>query len=89
MNGWGWLLAGLSSLLLLVLVAAVVVAVLRWTGHPAGVTGHSAALPTPLETLAQRFARGEIDETAYRRAIAALREQDAGPVGPGKGPSAP
>ncbi|MER7172161.1 SHOCT domain-containing protein [Streptomyces mesophilus] len=80
----------MSSLLLLVLVAAVVVAVLRWTGHPAaGTTGHSPAPPTPLEILAQRFARGEIDEAAYRRATAALREQDAGPVGPSKGPSAP
>ncbi|MFI2303885.1 SHOCT domain-containing protein [Actinacidiphila glaucinigra] len=43
------------------------------------------AAPTPTQILADRFARGEIDEEEYRRRLATLRGSDDDPHNPGDG----
>jgi len=68
---WWWWAIGL--VVLAVLVVAVVVAVTR--SSPA----HAAAVAQPArrsaeDVLADRFARGEIDEAEYRQRREALRE---------------
>lgn len=76
-SGWGW--GGLTmAVLMVVLVIAVIVAIVfavrylaggRTLHHQAGSAGMGAE-----DTLAQRFARGEIDEDEYRRRMTLLRE---------------
>lgn len=65
---WGWCLMGVTMLVFWALVAWVVVAVVRSsrTGGPGG--------PPAADILAERYARGEIDQDEYRRRLAALRE---------------
>jgi putative membrane protein len=81
MSGWGWAVTTVSSLLVLGLLALVAWAVVRAVRRP----GDGYSWPTPTagqETaerlLADRFARGQIDEDEYRRRLATLRELDAG-----------
>jgi putative membrane protein len=67
MGGWGMLLMTLSTLLFWGLVIAGIVALVRNTGGR-GQQGTPTTLgPTPQQVLADRFARGEIDEEEYTR----------------------
>ncbi|MDX2648788.1 SHOCT domain-containing protein, partial [Streptomyces sp. PA03-1a] len=43
----------------------------------------------PMQVLADRFARGEIDEEEYRRRLATLRGSDADPHSPEDGRAGP
>lgn len=74
MGGWGYALMTLSMLLFWGLVIGAIVALARYLGG-AGRAGQ--ATPTratgPEGILAERFARGEIDEEEYRRRIAVVR----------------
>lgn len=71
-GGW-WMWAG--SVLAIALVASVVVLVVRLLDRPAPPSSvASGARPEPDEILASRFARGEIDESEYRRRRDALQE---------------
>ncbi|MFE4599706.1 SHOCT domain-containing protein [Kitasatospora indigofera] len=79
MSGWGWF--GMSLGMLLITVLLVIGGVLifraldRSTTHLAPPTSPTAPGPTPPEQLlAERFARGEIDDQDYRKRLAALRE---------------
>ncbi|MEW2418711.1 SHOCT domain-containing protein [Streptomyces sp. NPDC046866] len=83
MSGWGWFAMSLTTLLLVALIAALAVCVLRPSPR-AGARGEppSAVPPAPpapgaargAETvLADRHARGEIDEEEYARRLAVLR----------------
>ena len=70
-SGHWWWVIGLAVLVVLVLL--VVVAVTR------GTASHTAAAPPPSrrsaeDVLADRFARGEIDEADFRRRRDALRD---------------
>ena len=66
MSGWGYALMTISVVLILGLVTAGIVAVVRYLGR----TGQQgSASPAPEQLLAQRFARGEIDEEEYRRRL--------------------
>jgi putative membrane protein len=70
--GWGmggWMMAAYGLVVLLILVAAVVVviAMSRRTGRNA-----SPATPTAKELLAQRYARGEIDDDEYFQRLSVL-----------------
>ncbi|MFI6654876.1 SHOCT domain-containing protein [Streptomyces sp. NPDC050523] len=72
MNGWGWFTMSFGTVLLWALLIAVGVLLYR------SLNGTSkAAPPSPPSSaeqlLAERFARGEIDEEQYRRSLAVLR----------------
>lgn len=80
-NGWGWvgwILMSFGMVAFWALVITAIVLAVRWlmiaqrgpaTNQP--VTGHRRAQ----DLLAERFARGEIDENEYRKRLALLREQ--------------
>jgi putative membrane protein len=69
MGGWGPLMMVVNTMLFVGLVVVAIVIVARLVGRPA-VTG-----PGDAETiLAQRYARGEIDDEEYRRRLTALRQ---------------
>ncbi|RIQ18221.1 SHOCT domain-containing protein [Jiangella rhizosphaerae] len=77
MSGWGYVLMTFSMVIFWGLVIAGVVALVRYpdrsgdTGRGQGTTP-AAPRPAPEEILAERFARGEIDEEEYARRRAAL-----------------
>jgi putative membrane protein len=67
-GGWWWVM-GVGWLVFLAAVVVLVVILVRHfsvSGNRGNRTAH--------DTLAERFARGEIDEDEYRRRRAALRE---------------
>jgi putative membrane protein len=68
-TGWWWVM-GIGWLVFLAAVVSLVVLFLRQ--RPAHGDGDRRSRPE--ELLAERFARGEIDEEEYRRRRAALRE---------------
>jgi putative membrane protein len=76
MGGWGPLLMTVGNLLVWVLVVVGVVALIRYLRR---VT--PASRPAAEELLAERFARGEIDEQEYRDRLAVLRGARAGVEG--------
>ena len=81
MSGWGWFTVVLGMLLLAALVAAGVVLLARVGQRRAG----TSPAPSPRaaqDLLAERFARGEIDEDEYRSRLATLTG-----ARPGAGPS--
>ena len=73
MNGWGWGWMTLMMTIGVLLVVLLVFALLR--GSALG--PRSDERPTAEAILAQRLARGEIDETEYQRLRRALRSTDA------------
>ncbi|MEV6210469.1 SHOCT domain-containing protein [Kitasatospora sp. NPDC051914] len=79
MSGWGWFGMSLGMLLFtaLLVIGGVLLfrALDRTTSRPAPPAPPTAPGPTPPEQLlAERFARGEIDDQEYRKRLAALRE---------------
>jgi putative membrane protein len=75
-DAWGWFGMSLGMLLFVILLTALVFTLVRALGHhgPAddGHTSPTVGRP-PEQVLAERFARGEIDETEYRKRLATLR----------------
>ncbi|WP_037972432.1 SHOCT domain-containing protein [Streptomyces sp. NRRL WC-3742] len=59
-----------------------------WTGGPGG-PGGALHGPAPEQVLAERFARGEIDEEEYRRRLDVLRSAGGPGNWPGNGPNGP
>ena len=82
MGGWGMVLMSVSGLLFWGLIIAGVV----WLVRPAGRAGQpgpaAGGAPAPQQVLADRFARGEIDEDEYTRRLQVLRAAP-GARGPG------
>ncbi|BFV55348.1 hypothetical protein KCMC57_up04520 [Kitasatospora sp. CMC57] len=79
MSGWGWFGMSLGMLLFtaLLVIGGVLLfrALDRSTIHPEPPTPPAAPSPTsPEQLLAERFARGEIDDQEYRKRLAALRD---------------
>jgi putative membrane protein len=73
MSGWGWFAMTASIVLLLALVVGGMVLLARVGQQPP----QPFASPPPRsaeELLAERLARGEIDEEEYRRRLRALTE---------------
>ncbi|MFE6222691.1 SHOCT domain-containing protein [Streptomyces sp. NPDC057854] len=70
-SGWGWfaMSAGMIALWALIITAAVL---LFRTLSRATEPTRSPAAPSPDQLLAERFARGDIDEEDYRRRLDAL-----------------
>lgn len=71
MPGWGYLLMASSSLLFWGLLIVAGVALFRIGRRPLDL--RHGARPMPEQILADRLARGEIDEDEYRRRLGALR----------------
>ena len=75
MSGWGFALMTLGTVLFWALIVLAVIAVVRYL-----LTGGDRRLeerPTPEELLAERFARGEIDEQDYHRRLNVLHSGPA------------
>ncbi|WP_406481015.1 SHOCT domain-containing protein [Streptomyces sp. NBC_01615] len=78
MSGWGWFAMSLSSIVFWALLVAIAVLLFRTVNR--GHTGTNPPPPevTPERLLAERFARGEIDEDEYWRRMAVLRADSSG-----------
>jgi putative membrane protein len=74
--GWGWLGMGVTMILFWALVIAGIIALVRYLGGPRGTTRSTSAngQAGPEELLAERFARGEIDQDEYQRRRELLRQ---------------
>ncbi|MET9391251.1 SHOCT domain-containing protein [Streptomyces sp. NPDC006624] len=72
MSGWGWFGMSVGMVAFWALIITALVLVFRAVNQPHEHT-HAPAAPTPQQILAERFARGEIDEEEYRRRMDALR----------------
>ena len=70
-GGWGYALMAVSMVVFWGLVIAGVVLLVRWIGsdRPSAPTIEAGG---PRQVLAERFARGEIDETDYRQRLKVL-----------------
>jgi putative membrane protein len=78
LGGWGYALMTISMVLFWALLIAGVVALIRATGRDnRGSVGQVAQSPGPEEVLAQRYARGEIDQDEYHQRLDVLRGRPA------------
>lgn len=68
---WGWLVMGFGMLAFWAVVAWVVVTLVRGRTPSSDVPASSAR-----QILAERFARGEIDEDEYRSRLTTLTDQE-------------
>lgn len=82
MGVWGYILTGTSFLLFCGVVITGIVLLVRATGSSGQRGGQLPPSRRPEDLLAERFARGEIDEAEYRSRIAVL-EGRAGPLNVG------
>jgi putative membrane protein len=71
MSGWGWFAMSFGTVVFWGLVITAIVLLVRYLHAGSS----SQPTKTPEQMLAERFARGEIDETEYRNRLAALRGQ--------------
>ena len=75
-SGWGYALMIVSMVLFWSLIIASIVAVFRYLGRgPQPPTSPSldGNRPAPEQVLAERFARGEIDEAEYQQKLETMR----------------
>ncbi|MBH0781740.1 SHOCT domain-containing protein [Nocardia bovistercoris] len=78
MGGWGLGLMVVGTIVVWMLVIACVVAVVRYTGGAAPGGPVPRYRSTPQQILAERFARGEIDDEEFRRRSATLTDNATG-----------
>ena len=79
MSGWGYALMTIGLVLFWGAVIFGIVALVRYAGRGGPQRGEPVQRPAPERLLAERFARGEIDEEEYQRRLAVLRAAgDAG-----------
>jgi putative membrane protein len=79
MTGWGWFVMSLSTLLFWAVLIAASVLLFRAMNRVPRDVHHPGAWNTPQQLLAERFARGEIDEDEYRRRLSVLRDESRKP----------
>jgi putative membrane protein len=73
MGGWGWMFMSLSTLVFLALIAGVVWLIVRATATGSTSSRSPATGSAPArEILAERYARGEIDEQEYQQRLRTL-----------------
>jgi putative membrane protein len=73
-SGWGYALMTVGMVLFWGLIVVGVVALVRYLGRSGQQTAAPPLVrPTPEQVLAERFARGEIDEDEYRQRLDTLR----------------
>jgi putative membrane protein len=74
MSGWGYGLMAVGTLLFWALIIVGIVVLVRYLGHAEMQGGgRPAGRPTAEQLLAERFARGAIDEEEYQRRLDVLR----------------
>ena len=77
-DGWGWGWGGwlLMTVVMVLFWAVVITAVVVGIRYLTGVPHHRAptAPPRAEDLLAERYARGEIDDDEYRKRLTLLRE---------------
>ena len=78
MSGWGYLLMTVSTVVFWGALIAGGISVYRSLNRTPANHGSAGNRPTPVQLLAERFARGEIDEEEYRQRLETLR--GTGPV---------
>ena len=71
MSGWWYALTGVGNVLFWGLLIMGIVLLVRYLGRTQAMAGGTAR--TPEQILAERFARGEIDEDEYHRRLDTLR----------------
>lgn len=76
MAGWGWGLMTTSMFVFWALLIGVAFVAYRAWISPARVPVAADPPRSAEQILAERFARGEIDETEYQSRLAALRDTD-------------
>ncbi|MGD3111127.1 SHOCT domain-containing protein [Streptomyces sp. YGL11-2] len=94
-GGWGWIAATIGMILFWALVVTVGILVFRALARPGKYGGEQAgwrtgwhtgpqqpAGPTAEQILAERYARGEIEDEEYQRRLAILRSSRQGPAPP-------
>ncbi|MFB6614288.1 SHOCT domain-containing protein [Streptomyces sp. NPDC085524] len=86
MGAWGWFAMSLTTLLVWGLIAAAAVLVVRALRRD-GAAGRAWVPDAPSageaeSLLAERYARGEIDDEEYERRLAVLRRRARGPTAP-------
>ncbi len=79
MSGWGYALMTVSMVLFWALVIFGVIALVRYLGRS---DRPATTLPTAEQVLAERFARGAIDEQEYHQRLDALRDRARSVVEP-------
>ena len=72
-GGWGYGLTAITMILFWGAVIAGIVALVRYLGRGGQPPGARPPAQAPEQLLAERFARGEIDEDEYHRRLTALR----------------
>jgi putative membrane protein len=77
-SGWGYALMSISMIVVWALIIAGGVALFRYAGGPRPFDNHPTVRLTPEQLLAERFARGEIDQHEYRDRMQTL----GNPTGP-------
>ncbi|WP_019926520.1 SHOCT domain-containing protein [Nocardia sp. BMG111209] len=87
MSGWGYGLMTIGMVVFWVLVIGGFAALVRYTAGPVPGNGPSHSGPTPQQVLADRYARGEIDDEEYVRRLDTLNARmspstSRGPSGP-------
>ncbi|MFB7467516.1 SHOCT domain-containing protein [Streptomyces sp. NPDC056224] len=79
-SGWGWFTMTASMILFWALIITAAVLLFRALNRPHEHTHEytrAPVAPTPEQILAQRLARGEIDEDEYGRRLSALHSGPA------------
>ncbi|MFF4350049.1 SHOCT domain-containing protein [Streptomyces sp. NPDC001530] len=74
MTGWGWFAMSLSAIVFWALLVGAGILLFRALNRAQKEPHTPGAVGSPEQVLAERFARGEIDEDEYRRRLAVLRE---------------
>jgi putative membrane protein len=77
-GGWGYALMTISMILFWGAVIYGIVALIRYARRDGPQGREPAQPPAPEQLLAERFARGEIDEEEYQQRLTSLRA--AGPA---------
>ncbi|MFD7708321.1 SHOCT domain-containing protein [Streptomyces sp. NPDC059785] len=75
MGGWDWFTVSVGSVLLWAVLVTVAIMLFRMLSRAPEQT-HSPTAATPRQLLAERYARGEIDDEEYRRRLAVLSSED-------------
>jgi putative membrane protein len=82
LSAWGWVWMSLSMVVFWGAVIAGIVAAIRYLGAAQDRTSGPAPR-TPQDVLAERYARGEIEEDEYQGRLRTLQDTTSTPASPG------